>query len=286
MGVRKARHRRGPFRMSPVRMLVSATAMLQGGVMDTGAAMSGTESGTDLATDRRTVALGCRVLGHRGLAEDVLGHVSVRVGEDRMLVRCRGPRESGLLFTTEDDVRLVDLDGRGELEGEYAVPNELPIHAELLRARPDVNAVVHAHPPSVLMAALAELPLRPVFGAYNIPAMRMAAAGVPVYPRAVLIRRGDLAREMVTAMGDSAVCVLRGHGVTTTGDSVEQAVVRALNLDVLARVTVDLARLGAAGSDIPPEDLAELPDLGGAFNDLAVWRHHVARLGWAGLGLA
>jgi ribulose-5-phosphate 4-epimerase/fuculose-1-phosphate aldolase len=262
-------------------MLVMLIEMLQGGVMGSDEVISG----ADLAAERRTVALGCRVLAHRGLAEDVLGHVSVRVGADRMLVRCRGPEERGLLFTTGDDVRLVDLEGRGDLAGGYAVPNELPIHAEVLRARPDVTAVVHAHPPSVLVAALAELPLRPVFGAYNIPAMRMASAGVPVYPRAVLIRRSDLGREMVAAMGDAAVCVLRGHGVTTTGASVEQAVVRALNLDVLARVTLDLARLGRPVSDISSEDMAELPDLGGGFNDLSVWRHHVARLDWAGLGL-
>ncbi len=46
----------------------------------------------DLAGLRRTVALACRILAYRGLAEDVLGHVSVRVGADRMLVRCRGPQ--------------------------------------------------------------------------------------------------------------------------------------------------------------------------------------------------
>ena len=115
--------------------------------------------------------------------------------------------------------------------------------------------------------------------------MRMAVAGVPVYPRAVLIRRPDLAQEVVAAMGDSPVCVLRGHGVTTTGESVEQAVVRALNLDVLAKVTLDLARLGRTVPDISSDDMAELPDLGGAFNDLAVWRHHVVRLDWSGLGL-
>ncbi len=234
---------------------------------------------------RRTVAVACRVLAYRGLAEDVLGHVSLRVGADRMLVRCRGPYESGLLFTTGDDVRLVDLDGSGELGGGYGVPNELPIHAEVLRARPDVHAVVHAHPPSVLVAGLAELPMRPVFGAYNIPALRMAVAGVPVYPRALLIRRADLGREMVAAMGESDVCVLRGHGVTTAGASVEQAVVRALNLDVLARVTVEMARLDRAPADLPADDISGLPDLGGELNDLAVWRYNVARLNAAGLGL-
>jgi ribulose-5-phosphate 4-epimerase/fuculose-1-phosphate aldolase len=256
--------------------------MLQGGPM-TNSAETPAE---DVASARRTVAVACRMLAHRGLAEDVLGHVSVRVGAGTMLVRCRGPHERGLLFTTEDDVRRVDLEGVGDLGPGYAVPNELPIHAEVLRARPDVNAVVHAHPPSVLLAGLADLPLRPVFGAYNIPAARMAAAGVPVYPRAVLIRRAELGREMVDAMGDSDVCVLRGHGVTTAGESVEQAVVRALNLDVLARVTLDLARLGRTAADLPAQDMAELPDLGGAFNDLAVWRHHVGRLESAGLGLS
>jgi ribulose-5-phosphate 4-epimerase/fuculose-1-phosphate aldolase len=233
----------------------------------------------------RTVALACRILAQHGLAEDVLGHVSVRTAADRMLVRCRGPRERGLLFTTPQDVREVRLDGAGELGGEYKVPNELPIHGEVLRARPEVAAVVHVHPPSVVAADLAGLPLRPIIGAYNIPALRMAHEGIPVYPRAVLIRRAELGAEMVEAMGGKPVCVLRGHGIVATGATVEQAVVRALNIDALARLTL---RLGAAVwdvPDLPAEDLAELPDLGAGFNDGQVWRHHVARLDHAGLGL-
>src|SRR5689334_2481836 len=120
---------------------------------------------------RRLVANACRILGARGLAEDVLGHISVRTGTDRILLRCRGPQEEGLVFTRVDDVREVDLDGVGEL-GEWTVPNELPIHAEVLRARPDVDAVVHCHPPSVLLAGLEGVPLRPIFGAYHLPAAR------------------------------------------------------------------------------------------------------------------
>jgi len=227
---------------------------------------------------REEVATACRVLAAEGLVEGVLGHVSARVGADRMLIRCRGRRERGLWFTTSEDVRLVDLDGRGELDGGYGAPNELPIHGELLRARPRVGAVVHAHPPAVLLCGVAELPLRPVFGAYNIPAMRMALDGVPVYPRSVLIRRPELAAEMLAAMGDRPVCVLRGHGITVAGETVRQAVVRALNLNALATVTVELARLGRVVPEIPAEDVAELPDLGSSFNDEAVWRYHVAKL--------
>jgi ribulose-5-phosphate 4-epimerase/fuculose-1-phosphate aldolase len=234
---------------------------------------------------RRTVALACRILANAGLAPDILGHVSVRATADAILVRCRGPREEGLLFTTDEDIRLV---GPDKIDDGWATPAELPIHTELLRARPEVDAVVHAHPPQVLIAGLANIPLRPVFGAYNIPAARLALDGVPVYPRSALVRRPELGREVVEAMGAAPVCVLRGHGIVTVGSgehAVEQAVVRALNLEVLAGLSIEYARLGLPVADLSSEDVAELPDLGTAFNDLQIWRHQLARLRLAGLGL-
>jgi 3,4-dihydroxyphthalate decarboxylase len=227
---------------------------------------------------RATVAQACRVLAVEGLGEGILGHVSVRTGDDRMLIRCRGAAEHGLLFTEDADVRLTDFDGTLiDPDDGYKVPNELPIHGELLRARPEINAVVHAHPPAVLVCGIAGLELRPIVGSYNMPAMRMALDGVPIYPRSILIRRPELAHEMMAAMGDRPVVVLKGHGITVTGDSVEQAVVRALNLNTLATVTLAVAQVGGRAEEIPAEDIAELPDLGPAFNDLAVWRYHVAK---------
>src|SRR3954447_21367818 len=245
------------------------------------------DSAPDLGARRLLVANACRVLGARGLAEDVLGHISLRTGPDRMLVRCRGPREEGLFLTLPADVREVDLDGRA-LDGDpgWAVPNELPIHAEILRDRPDVDAVVHCHPPSVLLAGLEGVPLRPIVGAYHLPAARLALEGVPVYPRSVLVRRPDLGREVAAALGHSPVLVMRGHGITTVGagpHAVEQAVCRALALDALARVNVESARLGGRAPELPPEDVAELPDLGGSFNDVMLFRHHLARLRHEGL---
>jgi ribulose-5-phosphate 4-epimerase/fuculose-1-phosphate aldolase len=230
---------------------------------------------------RAEVAEACRILAVEGLVDGILGHVSVRTAADRMVIRVRGPHEHGLRFSTADDVREVDLDGRGDLPDGYAVPNELPIHGEVLKARPGVGAVVHAHPPAVLACGLAGLPLRPIFGSFNIPAMRLAHAGVPVYPRSVLIRRPDLAAEMLAAMGEAPVCVLRGHGITVTGTTLHEAVIRALNLNALATVTLAVASTGRANldaaPDIPAEDLAELPDLGSAFNDDANWRYYAAK---------
>jgi 3,4-dihydroxyphthalate decarboxylase len=216
--------------------------------------------------------------------EDVLGHVSARIGPDHLLVRCRGPRERGLAFTTVDDVRLVAFDAVDPGDG-YSLPNELPIHIEVLRAHRDVQAVVHAHPPAVIAADLADVPLLPLVGAYNLPAARLAAEGIPVFTRGVLIRTAALAGEMLAAMGDRPVCVLRGHGVTTTGGSVEQAVARALAVDSLARMAASVTALGGIVRALPDADLALLPDLGAGFNEVLLWRHHEARLEAAGLAL-
>lgn len=235
-----------------------------------------------LGATREFIAEACRVLASRGLADGILGHISLRVDESSLLVRCRGPKERGLAFTSAEDIRLVDLDGDeampGELSGGYGVPNELPLHTEVLRRRPDVSAVVHAHPPAVVAADLAGLGVRPIIGAYDIPGTRLAAEGVPVYPRGVLIRDRRLAGEMVAAMADRPVVVLRGHGLTSAATTVEQAVLRSISVDTICRLSLQVAGAGGRLVDLPPEDLAELPDLGETFNTATAWRHELARL--------
>lgn len=237
---------------------------------------------------RRQVALACRIMAHAGLADSVLGHVSLRMDRERMLLRCRGPQERGLQFTDPDDIRLVDLSGDIVDGGPatHAVPNEFHIHAEILRARPEVTAVVHAHPRRVVVADLAGLELRPIIGAFNIPAHLIGRHGVPVYPRSVLVRTPELGREVISSMGDRAQCILRGHGIVALGASVEEALARALDLDDLAGLAVDVAALGGRPADVPLGDRVELPDLGRELNDVSVWRHRVARLEAAGLSLA
>jgi 3,4-dihydroxyphthalate decarboxylase len=179
-------------------------------------------------------------------------------------------------------VHLVTLDGEpgaaGELEG-WTPPNELPLHAEVLRQRPDVQAVVHAHPAAVVAADLAGLGIRPIIGAFDMPGARLAAGGVPVYPRGVLVRDRRLAQEMVQAMGDRPVVVLRAHGLTSSGGSVQEAILHAISVDQIARLSLTVASAGGRLHDLPEADMAELPDLGGAFNHDTAWRHELARLG-------
>lgn len=232
----------------------------------------------ELEALRAEIALACRVLAARGLADGILGHISLRIDDGRLLVRCRGPRERGLAYTEPADIQLLDFSGAGAADG-YNPPNELPLHTAVLRARPDVRAVVHAHPPAVVAADLAGIRLRPIVGAFDIPGAQLAVGGIPVYPRTVLIRTDELAAEMVAAMQSRPVVLLRGHGLTSTGGSVAEAVLRALSVDTLARLALTIVSASGTLVDLSPADLALLPDLGAGFNQATAWRHELARLG-------
>lgn len=234
-----------------------------------------------LDDERALVAQGCRVAAARGLVDGILGHLSMRVDNERLLIRCRSDSDAGVAFTRPADVRLVTFDGTagapGELDG-YRVPNELPIHAETMLADSRHRAVAHLHPPAVVAADLAGIALRPIYGAYDIPGAWLTRGGVPVYERTVLIRNSALGKEMVAAMRGRPVVICRGHGITSAAATVPQAVLQAVSLDALARMSLRVRAAGGTLRDIPDVDWDELPDLGPSFTAEAAWRHELARL--------
>jgi ribulose-5-phosphate 4-epimerase/fuculose-1-phosphate aldolase len=237
---------------------------------------------TDRLDQQRTlVAQGCRVAAARGLVDGILGHLSLRVDDDHLLIRCRSDADAGVAFTRPSDVRLIEFDGSagtsGELDG-YRVPNELPIHVETMLADSRHRAVAHLHPPAVVAADLAGIAIRPIYGAYDIPGAWLARRGVPVYKRAVLIRNSQLGKEMVAAMRGGPVVICRGHGITSAAPSIQEAVLQAISLDTLARMSLRVRAAGGTLRDIDDSDWDDLPDLGSGFNTEAAWRHEVARL--------
>lgn len=233
---------------------------------------------------RKRVALSCRILAMQGLVEGILGHVSARIPDsDDIFIRCRSSKERGVLFTKTAAIRRVDLDGAstgldddpGEgLEDNYQVPKEFSIHGEIYRARPEVGCVIHAHPPAALLCGITELEFRPIFGAFNIPALRMALDGIPIFPRSLLISRPELASSLIETMGQKQICLMKGHGITVTGATIEEATMRAINFNILAQVTLQIAQTGKRAADISAEDILELPDLGTTFNDTWSWNYY------------
>lgn len=241
--------------------------------------MSIQASKLEFLAEREKIALACRIMAMEGIVEATLGHISMRVGEDLMLIRSRGANDAGLFFATPEEICLFDFSGNAkEPDRGFSKPVELSLHGETLRQRSEVNAVLHAHPPAVLIAALSDLNLVPCFGAFNIPAAQLAADGIPVFPRSVLISTPEIATDMLESLGGHKACVLKGHGITVVGDTVEQVLVRALNLNILARIVLEVAQAGGRAESISKEDLESLPDLGGGFNDLGGWRYYLAKL--------
>lgn len=222
---------------------------------------------------KEKVAQSCQILAMEGLVEGILGHVSVKIGDNRMLIRCRGPEEKGLLYTTTADIKEVDFDGNGIDLKEHKPPNELPIHGEIFKKREEVQCVIHAHPPHALVCGISNLPLKPIFGAFNIPAARMAKAGIPIFKHSYLITRPELAKEMMSIMGERDICLLKGHGITVTGGSVEEATVQAINFNQLVTITLDAMKTGYEPDEILAEDFDELPDLGTKFNAHWNWQY-------------
>jgi 3,4-dihydroxyphthalate decarboxylase len=65
---------------------------------------------------------------------------------------------------------------------------------------------------------------------------------------------------MVAALGDRDAVVLRGHGLTSTGAGVPEAVLRALSVDAIARISLDVVKAGGTLTDLAEQDMCELPD--------------------------
>jgi ribulose-5-phosphate 4-epimerase/fuculose-1-phosphate aldolase len=236
-----------------------------------------------LADLRERLAEACRVLGVLGLAAGNTGHLSVRVPDsDNLLIRARGPAEAGVRYTTAAEIIEVTPDGEvaaGVKDGLYP-PQEVFIHTEVYRARSDVTSVVHVHPPTVVLFTITDLPLLPIFGAYDPPALKLAIEGIPTYDRSVLISDPHLGHDLAAALGSKSVCLMRGHGITTTGANIEEAALRAISLNELAEMNYR-ARLLGEPRPISAADIASFAAQPGAPEKLvrsnrtaAMWRYY------------
>lgn len=207
---------------------------------------------------RMKVAISARIMGMMGLARESTCHVSARIpGTEEMWVRCRGGNELGLLFTGIHNIRRTDFDGQGPgLGDKHGYPGEVAIHGEIYRAHPEVMAVVHAHPYYALMCGITNIEYKPVYGGYDPSSVRIAIKGVPIYPRAVTITNKQLAHELIDCMGNRDVVLMKGHGITTTANSVEAATMLALRFDRLSRIMWDIAQSGRQADELTDQDLA------------------------------
>jgi L-fuculose-phosphate aldolase len=208
---------------------------------------------------RRTIATSCQIIGMLDLSNPTQGHVSARVpGTDRILIRARGPNEIGLYYTEPTEVIMVDFDGK-LIEGPQglAVPQEVFIHTEVYRARPEINSVIHIHPSTVVLFTICDVPLLPILGSYSPAALDLLINDrISQYDRSILIRTPELGRDLAKSLGQTDLCMMRSHGITSTGRDVEESTINAINLFDLAKMNYQ-ARLLGEPRPIRDDDIEE-----------------------------
>lgn len=189
------------------------------------------------------IVTGCHVLGAGDHGDPVWGHVSFRDPDGRGAWLKAGPK--GFDEVGDEDVVLIDLDGH-RLAGSAAVPKEYPLHTETLRARPDVNSVVHCHPPYGIALAAAGQPLY----AFSNGAGPFAA-GVPRFEEPVgLIQTAELGAAVAGCLGQARALFLVGHGVLVTGSGVPSAVASTVLLERACRLQILAAAVGGVTPDL------------------------------------
>jgi L-fuculose-phosphate aldolase len=206
---------------------------------------------------RALVAKSCRVIGGLELTKAATGHVSQRSEDGQhVLIRARGPDEVGVRYTSAEEVIKVDMTGR-KVDGPegLAVPQEVFIHTWVYKTRPEVKSVIHIHPPTVVLFTICDKPLMPLYGAYDPSSLYLWLEGIPTYGRSITISNDELGKDFTDAMGEKSTCLMRGHGITTAGASVEEATVTAIKLNELAEMNYRANLLGDP-RPIPDEDLA------------------------------
>jgi len=184
----------------------------------------------------RRMALCCRQLAAHGLIAGRDGNLSVRLAADRVLVTPCGHIKS--LVSARDMVE-VDLSGRARRRGPRKPTSELDLHLRILRHRPDVQAVVHAHPPTATAFAVAgeEIPdnLLPEL-IFVVGPVQLVPYGTPGTP--------ELGDRVVPYLKGHDALLLANHGAVTMGKTLDEAWIRMESLEHCARIILAARLIG------------------------------------------
>jgi HCOMODA/2-hydroxy-3-carboxy-muconic semialdehyde decarboxylase len=159
-----------------------------------------------------------------------------------MQMQAIAPRDVCVRDVISFDLDSNPLDARGR-----PAYRERFIHGQIYKARPDVNAVVHSHSPTVIPFSVTEKPLRAIF--HN---GHFLGQGVPVWEirdhageqNNMLVLTNELGKSLAEALGMGSVVLMRGHGNAVAGPDLKTTVFRAIYTEVNAKLQMQAAMLG------------------------------------------
>jgi len=185
--------------------------------------MTGKETGLQ-SKKRQAIIDACRRMNALGINQGTSGNISVRHADGLLITPTSVPYE---LMTPE---QIVFMDMNGAFADGARPSSEWRFHLDILRARPEVDAVVHAHPTYCTILAIMGLEIPPIH--YMI-----AIAGGPSIRCAPYATYGtpELSVHAVTALESRFACLLAHHGMIALGPSLAKALRLAVEVETLAR---------------------------------------------------
>ena len=223
-------------RTSQLRLAAAAAALLLGVATISGQGNPTTGGPVDplLLED---LALSYRILTDRGVV-DGLGHVSIRHPANPQRYLISQNRATGVV--TPADIMEMDLDSR-PVNPNLRSYNEVAIHAEIYKIRPDVNAVVHHHAPGTVSWGMGKIPMQPMN-----QSSRWMLDGVPFvdyrnfsqipgdrgWEETNLVHTPARGEMVARALGFSGALLLVNHGAVVVGGSIYEAVGRSIYMEI------------------------------------------------------
>ncbi|TPK72154.1 L-fuculose-phosphate aldolase [Mesorhizobium sp. B2-3-3] len=173
---------------------------------------------------RQAIIDACIEMNALGINQGTSGNISCRHGDGMLISPTSTPYDT---LVPED---IVFMDWNGEVDGRLPPSSEWRFHFDIMKARPEVMAVVHAHPTYCTTIAIMGM---------KIPAIHymIAVAGgsdIRCAPYATF-GTAELSAHAVEALRDRKACLLAQHGMIAVGTSLSQAMWLAVEVETLAR---------------------------------------------------
>lgn len=173
---------------------------------------------------RQAIIEACRTMNASGLNQGTSGNVSVRDGDGLLIT------PSGVPYDRLEPADIVRLDMAGAATGALKPSSEWRFHRDILAARPEAGAVVHAHPAHATALAINRMAIPPVHymvavaGERDIPVADYATFGTE-----------ELSRHILAAMDGRTCCLMANHGLVATGPTLAKALWCAEEVETLAK---------------------------------------------------
>jgi len=164
------------------------------------------------------------------------GNTSIKDEENVMWI---SPSGVPFMEMNIEDFVPIDLSTRKIIDSRLMPSSEVPLHLLIYQARPDVNCVIHAHPPYVISLSAVDIPIEPLFPDFVV----FLGHSVPQIPYVTPCTEemGELVAEQIK---EAPSCIMKNHGAVTVGTSIKEAFTRMRVLETGARIFFQAKLLG------------------------------------------